>query len=160
MRLGRYALTVVIALAPGLALAHDDGGAERFVRGLYGAYHGRGPDYLGRNSGAVFSPSLLKLIRRDAAETPRGDVGTLDGDPICDCQDFGDLRKVEVTIARGADGHALATVHFRISAEPRTVRLDLVAVRGHWRVTDVHTADTPSLVSLLTESLDRRKSKE
>jgi hypothetical protein len=130
VRVGRYAPGVLIALVPALALAQDAASAGRFVRGLYGAYHGRGPDYLGRNAGTVFSRSLLKLIRRDAAETPRGDVGALDGDPICDCQDFDGLQKVDVGIAGGADGHALATVHFLISAERRTVTLDLVAVGG------------------------------
>ncbi len=35
----------------------------------------------------------------------------------------------------------------------RTVRLDLAAVQGHWRVSDVHTAETPSPVSYLARSL-------
>jgi hypothetical protein len=79
-------------------------------------------------------------------------VGTLDGDPICDCQDFGGLRNVALTVSGAAAGHARAVARFRIGVERRTVTLDLVAVQGHWRVSDIHTADTPSLVGLLERS--------
>ncbi|WP_293385897.1 hypothetical protein [Phenylobacterium sp.] len=146
-----FAGLAVLATAP--ARAQDAAGARAFVVGLYAAYHGHGPDYLGRQAPQVFAPRLLTLIRRDAAETPQGDVGALDGDPICDCQDAGGLRGVAVEVTGGAGGRASAVAHFRISAEARTVRLDLVAVQGQWRISDVHTADTPSLVSLLTRSL-------
>jgi hypothetical protein len=153
VRVGRYAFAVLLALSPVVASAQDAAGADRFVRGLYDAYHGRGPDYLGHQAKAVFAPPLLKLIRRDAARTPPGDVGALDGDPICDCQDFDGIRDVDVKISGGAGGRARATIQFSISKERRAVRLDLVAVQGHWRVSDVHTAETPSLIALLGQSL-------
>ncbi len=159
MRVGRYALAALIALTPAAAGAQDAVSAAAFVRKLYAAYHGRGPDYLGRQARVVFSPSLLQLMRREAARTPAGEVGALDGDPICDCQDF-EISKVEVAVAGGSDGRALATVNLLNFGDPKTVKLDLVAVRGHWRVNDVHTADTPSLISLLQESLSRPKSRE
>ena len=136
-------------VAASAAAAQDAASADAFVRHLYAAYHGAGPDYLGRQAGAVFAPPLLRLIRRDAAETPAGDAPNLDGDPICDCQDAGGLKLTEVKVEGGADGHATATVRFRIAADRRTVRLDLAAVQGHWRVSDVHTAETPSLAAFL-----------
>lgn len=152
-------VAALVLAAPSVAQAQDAPSAREFARGLYGAYHGHGPDYLGRQADAVFAPALLRLIRRDAAETPAGDVGALDGDPICDCQDFDGLRNVDVRIAGGANGHARATIRFQITGQRRTVGLDLVAVGGHWRVSDVHTADTPSLVRLLTRSLSERHRK-
>jgi hypothetical protein len=160
VRILRGGLAALLLFAPFGARAQDAAAARAFVRHLYAAYHGDGPDYLGRQAGAVFAKPLLQLIRRDAAETPPGDVGALDGDPICGCQDFDGLRDLDVVIARGDAGHAHATVHFRISGERRTVNLDLVAADGHWRVSDVHTADTPSLVSLLTRSLSGAHPKE
>lgn len=154
MRAAGFGFALLIVLLPPAAGAQDLGAAHDFVVGLYGAYHGDGPDYLGRQAGAAFSPPLLKLIRRAAAATPKDEVGALDGDPICDCQDF-QISKVRVQVASEPSGHARATVHFVNFAEPQTVGLDLVVVSGHWRVSDVHTADTPSLVSYLTQSLGR-----
>lgn len=142
-----------VVFAAGGAHAQDARSADAFVRQLYAAYHGDGPDYLGRQAASVFAPPLLALIRRDAAETPAGDVGALDGDPICDCQDFGGLRLLSVKVEKAPSGETRADVHLRISREPRAVQLDLITVHGHWRVSDVHTAETPSLVSLLTRSL-------
>jgi hypothetical protein len=156
----RYALAALLALTPAVALAQDAASAGRFVRGLYSAYHGSGPDYLGGQAKDVFAPPLLKLIRRDAAQTPPGDVPALDGDPICDCQDFDGIRDVDARIIGGAGGRASATVQFWISNDPRTVRLDLVAVHGHWRVSDVHTAETPSLIAFLRQSLSTPKSRK
>lgn len=142
--------TALLALLPGRATAGADlPSARAFVLHLYGAYHGDGPDYLGRQAGTVFAPSLLALIRRDAARTPPGEVGALDGDPICDCQDSGGLRNVTVNVVETGAGQASATVHFELQTERRTVRLDLVPVQKRWRVSDVHTADTPSLAAYL-----------
>jgi Protein of unknown function (DUF3828) len=158
--LGLAALMFAGAPAAMAVQAPDLPAAQAFVTGLYAAYHGKGPDYLGRQAGAVFAPLLLRLIRRDATETPAGDVGALDGDPICDCQDAGVLRDVAVTITGEGPGRARAVVHFRLSRERRTVTLDLAAVQGHWRVSDVRTADTPSLVALLNQSLSGAHPKE
>jgi hypothetical protein len=160
MRLTRYGIAALVFVAGHSASAQDLPAAQAFVAGLYAAYHGKGPDYLGRQAKVTFAPALLRLIRRDAAAAGPGDVGALDGDPICDCPDFGGLRNVRVTVTGGGKGRARATVRFQISSEWRTVKLDLVAIQGHWRVGDVHTADTPSLVSYLTRSLGRAHRKE
>jgi hypothetical protein len=155
MRLAGLGLSaLIITLAP-VAGAQDLASAHDFVAGLYAAYHGRGPDYLGRQARTTFSPALLKLIERAAAATPADEVGALDGDPICDCQDSGGLKVTDITIAGGANGRAIATVRFRLPDDPRTLRLDLVAVDGHWRVNDVHSADTPSLAAYLRHSLGK-----
>jgi hypothetical protein len=160
MRLARLGLAALMFAWSPAATAQDLPAAQAFVAGLYGAYHGKGPDYLGRQAGAAFSPPLLRLIRRDAAQTPAGDVGALDGDPICDCQDSGGLRDVTVAVTGGGAGQARAVVPFRLSGQRRTVTLDLAAVQGHWRVSDVRTTDTPSLVSLLKQSLSGAHPKE
>ncbi|THD61828.1 hypothetical protein [Phenylobacterium sp.] len=135
------------------ALAQGAASADAFVRGLYAAYHGAGPDYLGRQAASVFAPPLLRLIRRDIALTPAGDVPDLDGDPICDCQDSGGLKLIDIKVEGVEGGHATATARFRIAADRRIVKLDLAAVQGHWRVSDIRTAETPSLVAYLTRSL-------
>jgi hypothetical protein len=153
MRLAKYSLAVLIFGFAPLARAQDLVAAHDFVAGLYAAYHGKGPDYLGRSAKAAFSPQLLRLIRRAADATPADEVGALDGDPICDCQDSGGIRMADLKLTAGSRDRATATVRLRFPNEFRTLRLDLIAVDGHWRVGDVHTKDTPSLVAYLTQSL-------
>ncbi len=146
-------------LAAGPAPAQSLPDARAFVTGLYDAYRRYpGPDYLGRHSGAVFSPDLIALIRREAASTPQGDVGALDGDPICDCQDWR-ISDVAMAVSASGPGAAAAEVRFRNAGRPQTVRLDLVSVRGRWRVGDVHSETTPSLVQLLRQSIARNAPK-
>ena len=153
MRLAKYSLAVLIFGFAPLARAQDLGTAHEFVAGLYAAYHGKGPDYLGHDAKAAFSPQLLRLIRRAAATTPADEVGAIDGDPICDCQDSSGIRMANLKLTRGPQGRATATVRLRFPDEFRTLRLDLIGVDGDWRVCDVHTKDTPSLVAYLTQSL-------
>jgi len=61
--------------------------ARTFTAGLYAAYRHGEPDYAGARARTTFAPRLLALIRDDKAATPPGDEGTLDWDPICNCQD-------------------------------------------------------------------------
>jgi hypothetical protein len=148
MRLGKYGVAVGLLLAPFSASSQDMPQAKLFVVKLYAAYHGGHPDYLGRQADAVFTPSLLALIRRDRANTPAGDAPTLDGDPICDCQDY-EISNVSVNVAGTRPGRAQAKIRFQNAREWRAVTLDLVATHGRWRVGDIHTPEMPSLVALL-----------
>jgi hypothetical protein len=145
---GALCLAAVVLAAPSVGAAQDLASARTFVEGLYSAYHGDGPDYLGRQASQVFAPGLLALVRLDKARTPHGDVGALDGDPICDCQDF-EITKVVVTVEAAGPGRAAARAQFRNFGQPQTVRLDLLAVPGGWRIADVHTADMPSMARFL-----------
>jgi Protein of unknown function (DUF3828) len=141
-------LTAAVALAwPAAAAAQDLASAQRFVEGLYGAYRGDGPQYLGRQAPKVFSPRLLALIRRDQA-LAHGEVGALDGDPICDCQDW-DIKAVRVAVTPAGAGRAKAVATFRNTGDPVTIRLDLVATGQGWRVDNIHAKDTPDLVAFL-----------
>jgi len=132
------------------AAAQDLGQAHAFVADLYAGYGRKpGPDYTGRQAPTVFSPRLLKLIRRDAARA-KGEVGALDGDPICDCQDQ-EITQVDVAVEAAGPDKATARVSFRNFGEAQSVRLDLLWAHGHWRVDDTHSESTPSLAALLTE---------
>jgi hypothetical protein len=138
--------------------AHAQGleAARAFTRKLYAAYQAGNPDYAGRDAAATFAPPLLALIRRDQATTPSGDVGILDGDPICDCQDTGGMRMTHLGVKEAGPNAARAEVTLRFPGETRSLTLDLQAVRGHWRVADVHSLATPSLARLLADGLRER----
>ena len=136
-------------MAATAAAAQSLESAQGFVAGLYHAYERSQPDYLGRRAGGVFSPRLLGLIRRDERNA-HGEVGALDGDPICDCQDPDGVRLTALTVTPAGPGRATARVRLRFPDGPRAMTLDLTAVAGQWRVDDVHTKDTPSLVGMLS----------
>ena len=149
-----FALIAALA-APLYAQAQGLDGARAFTLGLYDAYRKGEPDYQGRDAAGAFAPPLLALIRRDQATTPSGDVGILDGDPICDCQDAQGLKLTHLAISGAGPGRAHARVTLRFPGETRSMGLDLVAEGARWRVADVHTQDTPSLLGLLRHGLRR-----
>jgi Protein of unknown function (DUF3828) len=149
----------LLALGAALpATAQTSNHADAFVIGLYDAYaRDPGPDYAGAGAKSVFSSKLLDLLHRDAALTPPGEVGALDGDPICDCQDYR-IAEVRVRIS-GSPDVATAAVAFTNYGQPRSLTLDLVREPGGWRVADVHSETLPSLAGLLTDSVAAHSAK-
>jgi hypothetical protein len=154
MRVG--AAILISLLLAGSAAAQDLATAKTFVTGLYAAYAKEpGPDYIGKQAKQVWSPALLALMRREAASTPEGDVGALDGDPICNCQDY-KITAVTVSVKATDTTKARADVFFLNLGRRQLVSLDLVLVGDRWRVDDVHSQGTPSLVALLKEAVEAR----
>jgi len=141
---------IAALLAPLSVHAQSLEAAKAFTTTLYGAYAKGNPDYVGQNPERTFSPELLGLIRKDQASAAPGEVGILDGDPICDCQDAEGLRATDVKVVATGEGKARADVTLAFPSETRSMSLDLVASGGEWRVGDVHTEQTPSLVKLLS----------
>ncbi|XNM62187.1 YbjP/YqhG family protein [Escherichia coli] len=67
-------------------------------------------------------------------------IGWLDHDPVCDCQDFGDLAPESVAITQTDADHADAVVRFRIfkdDKEKTTQTLKMVAENGRWVIDDI-----------------------
>lgn len=133
--------------------------ARAFVRGLYAQYgHPKasdGPNVLGPGAAKIFSPQLLQLIRKSDRETPKGDVGVLDFDPVCSCQDPDGLRLASLNVKPGAPGTAvaIAMLHYPDSAEDIRVELSLKWFPNGWLIDEISTKDVPSLRKLLTGSV-------
>ena len=122
-----------------------------FVERLYANY--RNENYSPfHHSERVFAPQLNAAIKEDS-RLAHGEVGFLDGDPICSCQDTGGMhsRVVSVTTTRGS-----ATAHVLLKWDgeknARDVELKLVRTAAGWRVADVQTADEPSLLKDLEKA--------
>ena len=151
-------LVPILALFYSIGYAQDIPAARAFVQKLYSAYEHPAsqsdPDVLGKSASRIFSPSLLQLIRRSEARTPKGDAPPLDGDPICDCQDPDGLHLVALAVNPVDSIHAsaVATLRFPGESKPSIVTLSLLATPAGWRVDDVATADMPSLRKFLQES--------
>lgn len=152
-------LTIVAAMLAGApARAGDTTGAKAFVAWVYAHYSAQAGDntfdVLGTDMPKILHPSLIALIKEDE-RLAQGEVGALDGDPICDCQDNADMTFRVKTVRATGPSRASATV-VRRSRDDQSgfddITLDLARANGHWRVWDVRTKDTPSLRAMLIKS--------
>ncbi|MEO8925660.1 MAG: DUF3828 domain-containing protein, partial [Caulobacteraceae bacterium] len=158
---------VVLAFVSGVVLtstvwASDLAGARAFLTELYSHYPAsvsasKNPtfDPVGRSATAVFEPSMVGLIREDQ-RLSKGEVGALDGDPICDCQDDGGMVVEKISVRSVDPSHATAIVALKFTeARPpdtHIIQIDLVLRADRWRIHDVRTKSILSLRRLLIES--------
>lgn len=77
-------------------------------------------------------------------------MGTLDFDPICDCQDDDGLQVKEIHIERIGKDRAKAEVILHFS-EPRTKKIvvEMMLLPVGWRVDDVTPSGMPSIRKML-----------
>jgi hypothetical protein len=133
------------------AQAQNFKSAKEFVQQVYKNY--ADPDLnrmLGRQV-LFYTPDLYHLILADRTAHP-GEIGKLDRDPICDCQDpgdRGDLNVQSIKLFASSQTRLKATVAFLITNEPVTVTLSLLDTRPGWRIDDIRSRDMPSLRALL-----------
>lgn len=108
----------------------------------------------------MFDASLIGLIAEDQ-KLARGEVGALDGDPLCDCQDDGGMTfTVGAAKMDGPDGAVVEVVRRDPDAKPPEVeRLQMVLrqANGVWRIHDVGSPDAPSLRTFLAKENRKRR---
>jgi hypothetical protein len=108
----------------------------------------------------VFDPSLAGLIEEDT-RLAGGEVGALDGDPLCDCQDdTGDSYTVGLARADGPNGAVVEVVRHDHNVKPvalETIKISLRRVGGAWRIHDVGSPNMPSLYAYLSEENRKRR---
>ena len=108
-----------------------------FVEELYGQYRKDENFSPFTHPEKWFDPVLLAAIKESDSLTPEGEVGAIDGDPLCNCQDSsGMLARVA-----GVEQKTLTAATARIDLWPDTpdqrgLELELVLVNGKWRVHD------------------------
>ena len=128
-----------------------------FVERLYAGY--RRPDYDPLADPArIFAPSLVEAIAEDSRFS-RDEVGYMDADPFCQCQDPAGLRPLVREVRRS--GRSAATAHILLrfpGSDRRDLSLRLVRTGAGWRVADLSTADEPSLLDSLRR-FNRRRSR-
>jgi len=151
MRTSRWHLAAAMSLslaASACAAGPTPSEAKAFMAGLFAGYEKpEPPDLLGERAVSVFTPKLVALIHQDAAQA-QGEAGALDYDPVCGCQDFA-ISNVVISVAQPTHGAAAAVVAFDNAGHHKTIRFDLAAVQGHWRIADIHDDRVPSLVEFL-----------
>jgi hypothetical protein len=141
------------------AAALDAAGAKAFVESIYARYHGPDAEAFvplsDTTASTLFEPSTAKLILQGSKVNEEEEVGPLDFDPICTCQDPDGIR-ADVTAQMTGPATATATAIVYFPQQPqstrREVRFDLVGANGVWRVHDLHEQDLPSLRALMADA--------
>jgi Protein of unknown function (DUF3828) len=125
--------------------------AKVFVQQVYRDYANPDIRHQVERQKKFYTTALNHLIVVDRSGRP-GDVGNLDADPICDCQDAGDpgdLKVQSINLTDAGQGRLKAAVLFTIVKEPRSVNLLLVPTTAGWRIDDISAKGMPSLRALL-----------
>jgi hypothetical protein len=123
------------------AAAPDAITARAFVAGLYSHYpsspNGQVFSPTDKNAADVFDPGMIALIKEDE-KLANGEVGFIDADPLCQCQDDGGIKVTITSVTMKAANAATAVVdlHFP-QGKPNPLTLHLVVVNGKWRVYDL-----------------------
>ena len=148
-----------LALAAALLAAPAAETPRAFVERLYAGY--RDSDYspLARPR-RVFAAPLVAAIREDQ-KLSRDEVGYMDADPLCQCQDPSGLNPQIGEVRQPS--RSRATVHVRLDfgrSDRRDLRLQLVRTAAGWRISDIVTADETSLLDSIRRFNRRRSGRE
>ena len=127
----------------------DIASARAFLSHIYAGYHpDAGLDAILPDE-EVYAPALLAAMQANS-DAYAGEVGYLDGDPLCDCQDTAqDLRQLSFDIQPLADGQLRASTQLDDPQHPLQLQLTLQRQGSSWRVADIATPSVPSLLQAL-----------
>jgi hypothetical protein len=144
------------------AAGSDAADAKAFLDGLYAHYKTSKDNTFSpfdANQADALDPDTMALMKADD-KALNGDLGDIDGDWLCDCQDFQSISAT-VTVQSATATEAKATADFTDSMEPgdkpKHDTFDLVKTPAGWRIHDMGTADQPSLRKVLTDEIAKLK---
>jgi hypothetical protein len=124
-----------------------------FLERLYSAYapKGKGNDFSYPQARAIVDASLLALLHRDQIKS-KGEVGAMDSDPICQCQDWESLKVLSMQTQTFGAARASGDVTFMPDPkDTEKVHFDLVRENGAWKIHDISSRDAPSLQAYLRD---------
>ena len=146
------------------ACGQDANSAKLFVTSVYKHYvnHGKGIDFTGPKARSVFDPSLIALLHADQKAVGPNEVGVLDGDPVCSCQDWEGIWDLKIAVQPLRDGRAKAEVSFALFAphagadqDHRSLEMTLVPQGGQWRIWDILDNSDPKAPFDLRAELEK-----
>ena len=100
-----------------------------------------------RTFGAFLTPRLRAAIRQDMHGE---EVGVLDYDPICQCQDYDGLKMRLLSLFKSGS-NVIAILQIS-GSERKQIDLHLAPTTYGWRITDISTAKRPSLLRMLNSA--------
>lgn len=142
-------LLAALLLPPVVAPAGPtEASARAFLQAIYGYYKKGGTGVPLKRPERWFEPRVAAAIRADVAESNRtGDIGKLDADLFCNCQDFDELVAVIGPIA--ISGNKATTSVTFANGDEVSLRYTLVWTRSGWRVFDIEWEEEATLRRLM-----------
>ena len=124
---------------------------KAFMERIYASY--RDTDYSPfKKPERVFAPRLLAAINEDS-RLAKGEVGYLDGDPVCQCQDSGGLKAAITRVKlQGRDRASVGVSIGMTGYKPRPAQFSLLRTRAGWRIADVSSPAEKSLLAALEKA--------
>ena len=142
---GRKVIVAALALAAAQAVQTP----REFIERLYSHYNSDRFSPLAEPK-LYFSSELSAAIAKDSSG---GEVGYLDGDPLCDCQDYDRITAKIVKIRQSSSKAATAHVHVDLGKDQvRDLEIRLVNTAAGWRISDVLGTDHHSLLRELRQA--------
>jgi len=145
------------------AATPDAAAAKAFLEGLYANYktsENNTFQMFDKDAKAVFDDDMIALLAADQ-KALKGDLGEIDGDWLCDCQDFASL-KATIKVQSATPTTATATSDFVDVGIPGDAghheQFQLVKTSVGWRIHDIKTSDEPWLRQMLTNEIKQLKS--
>lgn len=132
-------------------------GPEAFVRAIFAQYVNGGPSELPPPPGQdpIYSRTLNALIGDDF-RAANGEVGTIEYDIFCQCQDQDGFVVDSMAVAQGDENTAGVSVVFTNMGIQKTAILELVREGGNWKVDDVEVGMTNSIKDMLMAAAEAR----
>lgn len=118
---------------------------QTFVEHLYANYRSNSFSPFD-HADAIFTTRLAAAIRLDRRFSA-DEVGTLDWDPICGCQDWAQLRPEIKRVTMISAGRAAVVIRLHDMDRSHSLSFILTHEKAGWRVADV--LDGGSLLALL-----------
>lgn len=148
----------MMVLALLLAAAPAAETPKAYVERLYASYHNSNFNPFDHPE-RYFAPKLLAAIKEDA-RLAHGEVGYVDGDPICQCQDPDGMHaRIARITPQGANKATVQVIIDWVDSTARRVRFNLVRTAGGWRIADVSSSDEPSLLRAIEDSNRKARAK-
>ena len=159
------ALPAATPVSTAEASGAEAGSPQAFLEGLYAHYKassstGTSWAPMDANVKDVFDPDTVALLAADT-KALKGELGEIDGDWLCDCQDWGSIAAT-VTVTSQTPTTAKATAAFHDTQVPdekdKRDTFDLVKTPAGWRIHDMGTPQDASLRHVLTVEMAGLKS--
>ena len=123
--------TSLAVVANSVAAAPDAASARTFVEKLYSHYPSNPNrkvfDPTGKNVSEVFDPGMIAAFREDA-RLANGEVGFVEADPLCQCQDDSGLKPTVLSVTMTGPNAADAVISLQHPSETLALTLHLVPV--------------------------------
>jgi len=126
---------------------------DRVIRELYrvhndgrgGVFEAKGKKYIYR----FFDQKLADLIWKDITETPEGELGNLDFDPLYNAQDTG-ITNFQISRPVVEGDESTVVVNFRNLGQRTSIKFEMHNGKEGWRIKNVIYGEKSDLVTLLS----------